>query len=156
MFFRCHCTGPGSSWNLALLAHIYAKVAICKSCERSSRRHSRNRLSPGNQRFRPSIVLAHARGMATVPGESPAEISPSLSGSRAGASVSSAATKYPLQDGCLQSFQPSISPPFPPPNQHRNITASPRQHGASLPGESGCLKHEVSGAIAVCAECALE
>ena len=156
MFFRCHCTGPGSSWNLALLAHIYAKVAICKSCERSSRRHSRNRLSPGNQRFRPSIVLAHARGMATVPGESPAEISPSLSGSRAGASVSSAATKYPLQDGCLKPFQPLIPPPFPPPNQHQYITASRLQPGTSFPEEPEHLQHEVSGGITTCTESTLE
>lgn len=155
MFFRCHCTGPESSWNLALLAHIYAKVAICKSCERPSRRHSRNRLSPGNPRFRPSIAPALGRGMVTVCGWSPAEISSSPRGLPAGVSVSRAATKYPLQDGCLKPFQPLIPPPFPPPNQHQYITASRLQPGTSFPNEPESLQHEVSGGIAVCTESTL-
>ena len=63
-----------SNWNLALLAHIYAKVATCKSCEGTRRRTSQKRLSPGKQRFRTSTTRALRRGMVTVPAWSPAEI----------------------------------------------------------------------------------
>jgi hypothetical protein len=62
---------------LALLAHIYGEVAICKSCENSRRRTSQFRLSPGKQRFRSSTTRALRRGRVTVPEWSPTEITTS-------------------------------------------------------------------------------
>jgi hypothetical protein len=119
MFFRCHCTEPKSSWNHALLAHIYAKVAICKSCERSSRRHSQNRLSPGNPRFVPNIVPALGAHKVTAWGWSPAEISSSPERFPYVLFVPRATIKYPLKDGLLSHFHRSIKPP-----SRRQITLS--------------------------------
>ena len=112
---------------LALLAHIYAKVAICKSCERSSRRHSQNRLSPGNPRFLPSIVPALCTRKVTVWGWSPAEISSSPERFPYVLFVPRATIKYPLKDGYLKQFHRSIKPPFPQPNQLQYTTDSRRQ-----------------------------
>ena len=112
MFFRCHCTEPESSWNLALLAHIYSKVAICKSCERSSRRHSQNRLSPGNPRFRHSIVPALGRSMVTVCGKSPTEISSSLRRFPYKVFVSRAGSKYPSKMATSSNFSYQLSLSF--------------------------------------------
>jgi len=95
MFFRCHCIGPWSNWNLALLAHIYAKVAICKSCERVRHPHSRKRLSPGKPRFRPSAARALRRGMATVPALSPGEIWTSVRAVRPSLVSPRSPIKYP-------------------------------------------------------------
>ena len=97
MFFRCHCTGPGSSWNLALLAHIYVKVAICKSCEGRSRRHSLKRLSPGNPRFDASSSNSRGGGMVTVALVSPAEISMPVGCGQPWTLVPRSPTKYPLK-----------------------------------------------------------
>lgn len=84
MFFRCHCTGPWSSWNLALLAHIYAKVAICKSCEGDRRRHTLKRLSPENPRSGTITARSSGAGLVSVPAGSPAEIKSSMGGGRPG------------------------------------------------------------------------
>jgi hypothetical protein len=122
MFFRCHCTGPKSSWNHALLAHIYAKVAICKSCERSSRRHSQNRLSPGNPRFLSSIVPALVARKVTVWGWSPAEISSSPERFPYVLFVSRATIKYPLKDGFQANFIDQLSLHF---RSQTTISTSP-------------------------------
>ena len=95
MFFRCHCTEPKFSWNLALLAHIYAKVAICKSCEGGRRRHSRKRLSPGNPRFGTITARSTGEGMVAVPAASPAEISSSEGGGQPETPLPRFPIKYP-------------------------------------------------------------
>ena len=84
-----------SNWNLALLAHIYAKVAICKSCERVRPLSSRKHLSPGNQRFRTSTARAPRRGMVTVSAWSPAEICTSVMAARPSSLVPRSPIKYP-------------------------------------------------------------
>jgi len=110
----------------ALLAHIYAKVAICKSCERSSRRHSQNRLSPGNPRFVPNIVPAIAARKVTVWGWSPAEISSSPERFPYVLFVPRASTKYPLKDGCWAIFfdQSSLLPAAKSASAHHWLASS--------------------------------
>jgi hypothetical protein len=80
---------------LALLAHIYGKVAICKSCEDFRRSTSNFRRSPWKQRFRSSTARTLCRGMVTVAGWSPAEISTSLSIGRSRFLVPRSPIKYP-------------------------------------------------------------
>ena len=89
---------------LALLAHIYGKVAICKSCEKSRRRTSHFRPSPGKQRFRSGTVRALRRGMVAVPGWSPAEIKTSGWVGRPGFLVPRSPIKYPPR------WQPEATP----------------------------------------------
>jgi hypothetical protein len=63
-----------SSIGLALLAHIYSKYAICKSCENSRRHRSKIRTSPGKHRFRSRFIRTLRRGMVTGSGWTPTEI----------------------------------------------------------------------------------
>jgi hypothetical protein len=63
-----------SSIGLALLAHIYSKYAICKSCENSRRHRSKIRTSPGKHRFRSRFIRTIRRGMVTGSGWTPTEI----------------------------------------------------------------------------------
>ena len=80
---------------LALLAHIYGKVAICKSCENLSRHTSNFRRSPRKQRFRSSTTRTLRRGMVTVPGWAPAGISTSVRSGRSRFLVPRSPIKYP-------------------------------------------------------------
>jgi hypothetical protein len=104
MFFRCHCTGPGSSWNLALLAHIYAKVAICKSCEGSRRRQSTKRLSPENPRFGAITASSSGADMIWVAAGYPVEIKSSEGSGRPGTPLPRFPIKYPPKMGPSSHF----------------------------------------------------
>lgn len=80
---------------LALLAHIYSKYAICKSCEASRCRTSRFCLSPGNQRSRAGAARALRGGMVTGPGRSPAARRTSVGAGGPSALVPRSPIKYP-------------------------------------------------------------
>ena len=84
-----------SNMNLPLLAHIYAKVAICKSCEGPPIIHSRKCLSPGKPRFLLSTPRTLRRGMVTVVGWLPAEICALVGAGGPGRLVPRLPIKYP-------------------------------------------------------------
>jgi hypothetical protein len=138
MFFRCHCTEPKLSWNLALLAHIYAKVAICKSCEGGRRRHSRKRLSPGNPRFGAITPRSSGEGMVAVPVASPAEISSSVGVGSLGLPSQGSLLNTP-QDGAFRPLRATSPLPSLAQSRPQCNTKRPDTHRPPSPQVQGAL-----------------